>query len=119
MPTIRLGTADRERFGCAEWLPFDERFDTREGEAFEAAGGEIVHFAKDGKVIRWRSLVWLALHRSGLTVPFDDVHFDLNAADIQDDPGKAPSGSSASRTRRTSSKSSPASRARKTSKAST
>lgn len=111
MPTIRLGDEDRERFGCEESLPFEDRVLTTEGEALEDAGGSIKALADRSTVAWWRTTVWLALYRAGIRKPYDEVHFDLNAIQIQDDePGKAKSGSSASRTRRTSASSTPRSR---------
>lgn len=111
MPTIRLGDEDREKFGCDEWLPFEDRVLTTEGEALEDAGGSVKALADSARVAWWRTMVWLALYRAGITKPYSEVHFDLNAIDIDDGgPGKAPSGSSASRTRRTSASSTPRSR---------
>lgn len=102
MPTIRLGDDDRERLHCQEWLAFDERVRTDEAEAFEEAGGTLKDFVDRTTVKWWRATVWLALYRSGVKARFEDVHFDLSAITLQDDPGKALSGEGGSRTRRTS-----------------
>lgn len=110
MPTIRLGDEDRAKLGCEEWLRFDERVRTDEAEAFEEAGGSLKAFIDRTTVRWWRAMVWLALHRAGVKANFDDVHFDLNAITLEDEPGKAKSGANGSRTRRTSASSTPRSR---------
>jgi len=86
---IRLGDADRERLGCPEWMELDlTTMSVAEAEALEASGGDwtVIH---DSGAKAMKTRIWLALHRSGVTVPFSELTFDVIAAKAQDDSGKA------------------------------
>lgn len=119
MPTIRLGDPDRERFNCPEWLDVPDTLPVREATALEEAGGAYLDFFRRSTARGFATVVWVALHRAGIVCKLADLdELDLNAILIKGEaPGKAPSASGSSRTRRTSA-SSTTSR-RRTSKAST
>lgn len=100
MSLIRLGDADREKLGCAEWLDLDlTNLSTDEGEQIELAGGDFGDFFRSG-VVGLKTRVWVALHRAGCAPPkLADLSFNLAAVDIESGPGKAPSARSAKSTR--------------------
>lgn len=112
MIKIGLTAEDRERFGCPEWLEFTS-VTTRDAEAFEDAGGMVGWFDEDNRarVSWWRSQVWLALRRIGISLKYDEVHFSLTGVRVEtgETPGKAPSARSGSRTRKSSASSTRAS----------
>jgi hypothetical protein len=92
--------------GCPEWLDFDlNHLSVEEAEALEAAGGKYQDFIDRGPSGD-RVRVWVALHRSGISVtPFASLTFNLLGWQVQDENlGKAPSTRSGSTTRSTSSK---------------
>jgi hypothetical protein len=103
MPTIRLGDVDRERFGCPEWLDVPETLPVRDAEALEEAGGKYLDWFRRDTAKGFQSLVWLALHRAGITKKLDELaDLDLGAILIQGtETGKA-SGSGSGTTPRTS-----------------
>lgn len=108
MPTIRLGDADRERYGAPEWLEFTDALSIRDAKAFQAAGGKYMDFFKRDEPAGWQAIAWLALHRAGVAVKVDELEdLDLAAVRLADSQpsGKASSGGSG-RTRRTSAESS-------------
>lgn len=72
---LRMGDADRERYGGPEWVPFDigALFDApaRELEAYEAATGVamflvLTEFATHGARAT-RAALWIARRRAGVT----------------------------------------------------
>jgi hypothetical protein len=113
MPTIRLGDADRERFGCAEWLDLPETLPVKDARALEEAGGKYLEYFQPETARGFQTLVWHALHRAGIPLKLSDMEdLDLRAILLADAaPGKAPSsGNGSGRTRRTSASSSTARR---------
>ena len=106
MPTIRLGDADRERWGCSEALDAPMNFPIRDAAALEDAGGNYLDWFKRDTARGFQTYVWLALYRAGIVTKLDElVDLDLAAIRIVDDeaPGKAPSSANGSgRTRATS-----------------
>jgi hypothetical protein len=119
MPTIRLGDADRERWGCPEWLEFPASLPVRDAKALQAAGGKYLDYFNRDEPAGWQVIVWLALHRAGITVKLDELEdLDLAAISIADvEPGKAPNSDNESGTTPPTSASSSTSR-RRTSKTS-
>lgn len=84
---IRLGDEDRERLGCPEWMEADlDHVSVSEAEALDAAGGDWTDLGERG-ARAMKSRVWLALHRAGVTVTFDDLEFNVMAA--RGEAGKA------------------------------
>lgn len=110
---IRLGDADRERYGAPDELDcsLDSGLSVREAIALERATGkaspdllaEMLPKAEphptDDSMIRYRYtpggmrlLVWLGLHRADIDVPFDDLNFNFTgfmAWHSAERPGKA------------------------------
>lgn len=96
---IRLSDPDRERLGCPEWLDISYSLDVREAEALEKAGGDYTLYTAAGPGAT-RTRIWVGLHRAGVTVPFDELHFDLLGLTVEDVPvGKARSARGGSGTR--------------------
>lgn len=109
MRRIRLVDADRERFGCPEWLErVDEVPTIREAMALEAAGGSLADWPKPGVPMTLGNYLvwaWMALRRNGVMPPPLD-EFDISLGfDYEDpeSPGKAPSAPSTKSTRTRSS----------------
>lgn len=85
--SYRLGDADRARFGAPEWMPLelmdvtlDQVTDLSERFGFEIEDWPEAFFGKVGedgerKSPRWQiqTAVWLALHQSGINVPYENV----------------------------------------------
>jgi len=109
---FRLSDADRERLGCPDELDVStDVLPVHEAEALEEATGLAYSDAMDLFVPRqvqvdertvrysWkpkgvRLLVWLGLHRAGITVPFDELTFDYRRfagweTYVKPDEGKA------------------------------
>lgn len=95
---IVLAPEDRERFGCAEELPWELKLSIDEAiELQERTGIAWTDFAKalgrmEPRVVK--AAVWMALNRAGHQIGWDDVKFDLTAfMAVEDDPspGKDPS----------------------------
>lgn len=114
MLQIRLSDADRERYGCEEWLDADAAsVSVREAMALQPLGftsptdwrqalrGDVVEedgkpvLRPDGQPLRRQGrqypaallgLVWLALKRSGVQVGLDDLDFDMDNLDIEAPP---------------------------------
>jgi hypothetical protein len=99
---IRLAEADRERLGCPEWLDLTlSSITAREAGTIQRLGGygpdELADALRGEPIIRdgqpvvddegqpklrydfdaWVAVVWLALKRSGVTVPYNELDFDL------------------------------------------
>lgn len=116
MIRLRLDPADRERFGCDEWLPVDPQtvkvreaiqlqelgFDTPadwrgalRGEEATRPDGSTYRRAGKATVPAMLGLVWLALSRNGHQVGLDALDFDFDAvelaADESGEQGKDPS----------------------------
>lgn len=116
---IRLADEDRKRFVCPEWLEWDQRVDTREAEAVEEQGADPLRLLNEltggnPSIRAIRLMVWLALRRSGVDIPFSECHFDLAFA-VERAEGKAPSAKSGSRTPGRSAASTPPSRPKRSS----
>jgi len=92
---FRLGDADRERLGCPEFLDVGlNPLTVREAEALEEATGidnaDAVALMQpqqrrvNDTTLRLsykprgiKLLIWLGLHRAGVTVPFEELDFDF------------------------------------------
>lgn len=117
MIKVHLGDADRERYGCDDWLPVDaQSVSIREAITLQGLGfatpnnwrlglaGEPAK-RKDGSTYRQPGkdylpallgLVWLALNRNGHQVGIDDLDFNYDDAQFdgdedEEDSGKDPS----------------------------
>lgn len=113
--SFRLGDADRERFGCPEWLPVDltactiaevtelsDRFGFELEDWPDALFGEVpFEFAgepdadKHRRKPRWwlSAYTWFGLHQAGIDASWDDVgKIAILQIGHRDDesPGKAP-----------------------------
>lgn len=90
MPTIRLGDEDRERYGCPEWIEFPQQLPTSDAEAIDEAGGTYLDFFRtDAR--GFKTQIWVAMHRAGVTVPWKDWEFNLMAVRLDESLGKGPS----------------------------
>jgi hypothetical protein len=112
---IQLSPADQQRLGAAELLPWDSDvlmqreaevlaenipgFDPDRWFAFllgEPVVKDGVPVLEDGKPVRrhdpqWlKAIVWCALARAGITVPFAELDFNRRGMSVvtPDDPGK-------------------------------
>lgn len=98
MSKIVLAPEDRERFGCAEELPWKLALSVDEAiELQDRTGIAWTDFAKALKRLDPRAVkaaVWMALNRAGHQIGWDDTKFDLTAVVVLENPpslGKDPS----------------------------
>jgi len=99
---IKLGAADRETLGAPDVMEVDPtRTRLADVRALKSQTGFTVESL--GTALQSRdldavaALVWLALRRSGVNVPFDELDFDFGDLDLEvDDTGKASSSSTGS-----------------------
>jgi hypothetical protein len=96
---FRLSAEDRERLGAPEVIEYDEdKLRLSEARKLQKVTGlgpqQLADGLKAGDFEVLGALVWLALHRVGVDVPYDDLDFDLGALqDLDEEPGpqgKAP-----------------------------
>lgn len=112
---FKLSAEDRERLGAPEWIEYDhQHLSVRDARVLDAAGAD--WRAWGGRGLEGLALaLWLALHKAGKAVPFDELDFDLFQIEFAS-PGKAPSTRSSSSTRSTSATRRTGTSSRKTSK---
>jgi len=119
MRYLILSDRDRERFGCPDKMPFEwGRLTNKEvallpklgfkslAEVHRMLGQYVEEGVSEESIKALDVVVWLALRRSGVHVPFDEnFEYDLDMewfdddpapAAVEEDPGKAP-GSAAPR----------------------
>lgn len=94
---FRLTDEDREQLKCPEWIEFDEKkLRVKEIRSIqEITGIEQDQWGAElerGHLDLMVTFVWLALRRSGVEVPFEDVDFDIAGMQMEGvtDQGKAP-----------------------------
>lgn len=110
---IRLGDADRERFGCPETLPIDlASITNRDAVALQKIGYPTpralmaaMENVDEVDYEAWTALVWLALRHAGIETDPATLEFSVVTLRILPDmpvepkaPGKAPAGRATSTT---------------------
>ena len=101
---IRLGDADRERLGAPEWVEYDTaRMRLGEVRALKQQTGmtpkQLAERIKDDDYEALGALVWLALVKAAVSVPFDELDFDFGGLDFKTDAeGEAPAPTGAKKT---------------------
>lgn len=102
MITIKLGAADREALAAPETMRVDpNRLRLSVVRALKRETGHTVESLSQAlqnrDVEAVAALVWLALHRAGVTVAYDDLDFDFAELELEvEAAGKAPTPSSGS-----------------------
>lgn len=88
MITIRLGAADRKTLDAPEQMSIDlTRFRVAEVRALKQQTGHTVDSlstalqSQDVEAVV--ALVWLALHRHGIEINYDELDFDLADIDLE------------------------------------
>lgn len=91
MIRFRLAEDDRARLACPELIEFDEtRLRLSEARKLQKVSGfhpaDFVKGLQEGNVDALAAVIWLAMHRAGVEVEYDDLDFDLNGLEeVPDD----------------------------------
>lgn len=98
---VYLTDKDRERLGVPGPLEVDlaelmqDEAEILDEHGIDPDGWE--EFLRSDALRRWRAIVWLALRRNGIQVPYGELNFDRRGMRFESapEPGKAPAARSA------------------------
>lgn len=99
---FQLSAADRERLGAPEWVDYDpSKMTNREAAQLQRAGYDppqeglaaawVAQQPDPDGPLRidfdvWTAVVWMALRRAGVTVPYDELEFDAYGITVEPPP---------------------------------